>query len=521
MTSSDRTTRSEHVNPSASIPPQSSSSEVSSAAMNQPSIPRRRSRPWTSWGYILALSLASASLSGCKKGAESPQESFQDLRTDAASSQDSDEVATWLFAELLRPGGKPESAKKARKHLDSLEEQGVLSHLARGLDDAEHGRSKKAAEEYFAALLAARTWDDPRASLFAWFAALRVQETANVSLDFDKKHSKQIAEILKNPGKIGFRAYAIVVDLWAEEAFSQAEEDIDQKLARKLGCVENIALAGPFGTNPATDVLRSFPAELPGVWPARFDREEGQARSPRRLQTDAGGCDVMADEPTDGGVFYAQTFLELKDPQDIILSASGAIQIWVNDALVLERDVRIWGIWPKFATHIKLPAGRHRILWKIGDPATALRAVSPNGKPIRLESSVDTSLGYSLVPPVIEPDPNDLMRYIEPTGVKDPGDDFTRYVAAYLAGDEGQPDVAAVMFEPLVEKPEIATGIALSTAAYYVNGDPIYDEAQTRDLVHELELRAAEKDPGLWYPTLPKHHLGSSAKRGNHGDRRA
>src|SRR5690606_864396 len=147
-------------------------------------------------------------------------------------------------------------------------------------------------------------------SLFGWFAALRVQETANVSLDFDKKHSKQIAEILKDPGKIGFRAYAIVVDLWAAEAFSQAQEDVDQKLARKLGCVKNIALAGPFGTNPAIEVLRSFAAEKPGVWPARCESEAGQARSPRRLQTDAGGCDVMADEPTEAGVFYGQTFLE-------------------------------------------------------------------------------------------------------------------------------------------------------------------------------------------------------------------
>src|SRR5690606_13407980 len=129
-----------------------------------------------------------------------------------------------------------------------------------------------------------------------------------------------------------------------------------------------------------------------------------------------------------------------------------------------------------------------------------LRVVSRDGKPAKLVTSEDEAPGYSLVPPTMLPDPNDLARYIKRDGVVDPPDELTRFIVAYLVDDEGESDVAAVLFEPLVKDPAEATGTALATAALFVARDPIYDETQSRDLVHELELRAAEADPGLWYP---------------------
>ena len=45
--------------------------------------------------------------------------------------------------------------------------------------------------------------------------------------------------------------------------------------------------------------------------------------------------------------------------------------------------------------------------------------------------------------------------------------------------------------EPLVKKPEEATGISLSMSARFVENDPIFDQTQTRDLTHELATRAA------------------------------
>jgi tetratricopeptide (TPR) repeat protein len=461
-------------------------------------------RSFRSLTCAFCFSLAAPLVVGCSKGAESAEVSWDDLRQDAQKSESHEEVASWLVAELLRPGGSVEQSTKARKRLDEIGAQGVLPSLARGLDSLGHGQSKRAAEEFFDALFAAKEWDDPRAPLYAWFAATRVQQLSGLVRDFGPRHRKQIAALLKEPGHIGFRAYATVVELWADDAFTEAESDVDAKLAQKLGCVSDISLAGPFGTESTSDILRSFPAERAGVWPEIFPTEAGQTSTPtstpRRLKTDRIGCDVITDESTSQGVFYAQTFLELDEPKELILSASGSTALWVNDSLVLERDVRVWGIWPKFGVALQLPAGRHRVLWKVSDPSAALRVVGLDGKPAKVRTSTDDRAGYDLVPPEVGPDPNELMRYVRPDGVEDPADELTRFVAAHMAHQEGQADVASVLFEPFVEDTQTATGLALTTAAGYVADDPIYDETQSRDLVHELELLAAKRDPGLWYP---------------------
>lgn len=458
----------------------------------------RRRLSFLSLGLALGSSVPFAT--GCSKQVRSPEAGFEDLRKASEKSTDPDEVANWLLAETLRPGGTPSSAIKARARLDELKATTTLSHFARGIDDLDHGRSKHAAESFFLALDQARSWDDPRASLLAWFAALRVDDLSESVENFGSLHREKIQSLLENPGKIGFRTYAKVVDLWVEDAFSTAEEDIDQKLAEKLGCAFNIALAGPFGTGTGSDILQEFSAEAPGPWPNRFDKDPNQNSSPRRLKTEQIGCDVVADEATWSGIFYGQTFIETDRPRELILSAAGATHLWINDSLVLHRDVRKWGIWPKFGVRVALPPGRHRVLWKFGDPSSALRIVESDGKPAQVRTSNDDSLGYDLVAPDVLKDPNDLMRYIHEGGVKDPEDELTRYAAAFLASEEGQTDVAAVLFEPLVEDADRATGVALSAAAGFVEADPIYDEAQTRDLVHELEVRASERDPGLWYP---------------------
>ncbi len=447
-----------------------------------------------------SLLLASSTLSGCAHQAKSPQATWSELRKESSQSDKNDEVALWLLAETLRPGGQAKSAIRARKHLESLSESGVLADLARGIDDVNHGRARAALAHFFHALVQARTWQDPRAPLFAWFAATRADELAGLDPKFGATHKKDVALLLKDPQNIGFRAYATVVDLWAENAFIEGKEHIDVHLADKLGCAKNISLAGPFGTNAASDILRPFAAEQAGVWPSKFEKDPHQPSSPQQLKTSRVGCDVQGNESTFSGIFYGQTYIELDEPQELILAAAGSTHLWVNDLLVLHRDVRIWGIWPRFGVSIQLPAGRHRVLWKFGDPSTALRIMTPDGSPAQVRTSTDAQAGYDLRPPFVGDDPNDLMRYIHPEGVNDPKDDLTRYVAAYLAHEEGQADVAAVLFEPFVKDATIATGTTLSRAAVFVQDDPIYDKSQTRDLVHELELRAATRDPGLWYP---------------------
>jgi cellulose synthase operon protein C len=453
--------------------------------------------------FVSSLALAGALLGGvaCGGSARSPatQEKWSEVRR-AESSDNPERVTSWMISEMLRPGGNAKAMHKARARLDALAVQSVMASLARGMHDAAYGQSSSAADHFFDALLQARTWDDPAAPLYAWYAALRAQELSPWSKDFAQRHRKQVDALLTEPGGIGFRAYGIVVDFWADDAFTKAEHDIEAKLGKKLGCIEQVSLAGPFGSNNHTDMLRSFAAERAGVWPARFEREEGQVREPHLLAVDAAGCAILADEPVSDGIFYAQSFLELKTPSQLILTAGGASQMWVNDKLVLTRDLRQWGSWPKIATMVQLGAGRHRILWKTRDAQTSLRVLQPNGMPLSATASTDQYAGYSLVPPTLLPDPNELSPFLNPAAKAVDSSELTRFIAAYLVDDDGAPEVAAVLFEPFVKKVDQATGLSLSTAATYVQGDPIYDESQTRDLAHELQVRAVEQDPKLWFP---------------------
>lgn len=451
-------------------------------------------------------------LTACGGEPKTPEEQWIELRKEAAKSKSGEEVADWLVAELLRPGGDPAQAKKARKRLDELEAHGMVAEVARGLDDLSHGRVKASTEAYQRAVMAASTSDDPRAPLVGWFAALHVAELSGQARDFGKRHRAEFELLLAEPGNLGFRGYASVVELWADDAHASAQSDVDEQLADKLGCVRHLRMAGPFGDTPEVDVLRAFAPERPGPWPERFVAD-GVDEVPRRLSTERVGCDVEVDEPVGGGVFYAETYLNLDRPEDLVLSASAATRVWIDDQLVLDRDVRTWGIWPKFGVRVKLGRGVHRVLWKTANAGTALRVVRPDGRPWNGQSSTDASRGYELGRVVVGADPNDLMRYIGARGINDPGDDLTRYVAAYLANREGQPDAATLLLEPLVTEPDEATGLALSSAALFVLSDPIYDRNQTTELAHELEVRAANRDPGLWFPRL-KNALWIATQKG-------
>src|SRR5690606_6853298 len=187
--------------------------------------------------WPLVFVAAAFSLNACKSNASSPESSWSELRKRGSKSDKDDQVAEWLVAELLRPGGTPEQAIKARARLDAIKADGVLADLARGLDSLAHGQSKRATEEFFSALVEAQTWDDPRASLYAWFAATRVEQLSSLVQDFERRHRSEITNLLENPGHIGFRAYASVVELWANDAFKEANKDVDTKLAKRLGCL--------------------------------------------------------------------------------------------------------------------------------------------------------------------------------------------------------------------------------------------------------------------------------------------
>ncbi len=449
------------------------------------------------WVALLLLPIACGG-SG-KYDAASPLAS---VRRAAMESEDGGLVARWLLAELLSPGGDPQAAKNARKRLDGLDGEHLLAHLARGLDDVEHGRLHTAPAHYLSAVRAARGSNDPNAALYAWFAAHNAVALRHNAPGLWQQFGPMIEEAMREPQGIGWRARGELVEWWAEEAYGRAKQDLDEASAREFGCLTSVRLAGPFGRGAAADITARFESEQPGPWPARWKKNPAMHVAPRVLKTRRTGCFVGIDEPVPGGVFYAESFLELDGPTELVLAVQGSVAVRVNDELVLNRDPRIWAVWPRFGVQLWLAAGRHRILARITEPNTSVRVMAPDGRPLGAKSSIDAAPGYSLVPPRRTADPNVLSRFIGNGGVIDPKDDLLRFIAASLAAVEGQGDLASVLAEPLLKEPSRATAAVLSASARFAEKDPLFDRGELKDLVRELQERAVKRDPESWCAQL-------------------
>jgi tetratricopeptide (TPR) repeat protein len=453
----------------------------------------------------LALPLA---LEGCHPSAKPSKTAVEALREQAANSSDVLTLERWFAAELLEPKGRGSEAAKARKRIEELGgPKSTRGELAFALDDHFHGRLKAATNRYLKAAVKARLDNTDRESdALGWAAVHYALELKRNDPDFYAHWKEWIDKAVWEPLALGWRARAELTDYWLSEldrdGVRPGELSRLERSAEQFGCAKNLRIAGPFGHGAGRDLQRSFPAEKPGPWPLRWDPEPGIDQSPAQLKTERNGCLVEATDPPGEGIYYAETFLELKEPRDLIIAFQGARSVFVDDYPVLERDTRTFGIWPKFGVRVRLQAGRHRLLARLNSAQSSIRIVEPQGRPGRIETSTDGSAPYSIHPPEIVGDPNVVSRYVHGGNVRIPTDPILRFAVASLAEEEGQSDVASLILEPDVAKPDEATGIALLLAARFTEQDPLFAEGQSRDLIHALHEKAKIRDPELWEPAL-------------------
>jgi tetratricopeptide (TPR) repeat protein len=425
--------------------------------------------------------------------------SVGELRASSAGSADDETLARWLLAELISPGGSSDGAARARQKLDQNRASHYLADLARGLDDRVHGRLMTAPGFFLGALTGARDEVSPEARLVAWFSAAQLAQNSR-SAEVWPELEPRVRELIERPGGIGWRARAQLVELWLAQSARGAAPDVDA--VERLGCVTAVRFAGPFGSPAPVHLHRHWPAELPGPWPQRWPADAATGLGPTVSPSLARGCEVLLDGAVNQGVFYAESFLTLAEPADLILAAQGALALWVDDRLVLDRDPRTWGVWPKFGVALRLGAGRHRVLARLSEGRTLLRALRLDGTPLEVHAGTEAAAPYALAAPQPLADPNDLMRFIGPAGVSGDPDDVTRYIAAELAHLEGEDDVSSVLMQPLTEPPERASGVSLAGLADWVQGDPLVGRSEASDRSRALQSAAIAKDAGLWRPQL-------------------
>jgi tetratricopeptide (TPR) repeat protein len=456
-------------------------------------------RRLVAWAAVGALALALA----CTRGAgPQPATPIAELRRDAEHSSDDVELGRWLLGELLSPGGDAKRAREARQRLEQHEPEHAWAELALALDDVWHGRLKAAPEHYVRALQLASEEEGPEARLVAWFAASQAANLADHAPELWQHARAGVEKLIEQPRGIGWRARAQLVQWWLDELAQRGQARIDESLGR-LGCITALRLAGPFGSPAPVHLQRHFAPEQPGPWPRRWPVDAASGASPELLSTSVQGCEVMAEDAQPAGVFYAESYLDLSQQEDVILAAQGALALWVDDRLVLDRDPRQWGVWARFGVQLRLAPGRHRVLARLSEPRTLLRAMHADGTPLVARASTEAAAPYALAAPELLPDPNDLMRYIGPEGVRAIEiDDATRFLVAELMHLEGEDDVASVLIAPLTEPEARATGPALMSLSEWTAGDPILGRTEASDRARLLQDAAARKDPELWRPQL-------------------
>jgi cellulose synthase operon protein C len=451
-------------------------------------------------------------LEGCgpRLGGVGGSASVGELRASTERGADEQTLARWLLAELISPGGTAEGARRARQKLDASGSKHYLAHLARGLDDRMHGRLAASPEHFMAALEGAREESSPAARLVAWFAATQSSGGTRGNEAWAAL-APRVQALIEKPGGIGWRARAQLVEWWLDRAARAATPAADDSVQR-LGCVTAVRFAGPFGTPAPVHLHRHFAAEAPGPWPQRWPVDPDNGIAATVLPSVARGCEVRADVAVSAGVFYTESYLELGEAADVILAAQGALALWVDDRLVLDRDPRTWGVWPKFGVRLRLSAGRHRVLARVSEARTLLRALRSDGTPLLASASTEAAAPYALEAPELLADPNDLMRFIGPEGVFGEPDDITRFIAAELAHLEGEDDVVSVLMGPLTEPLAKATGPSLASLADWVVDDPALGRSEATDKSRALQEAAAAKDPELW-----RAQLGLALAKANSG----
>jgi tetratricopeptide (TPR) repeat protein len=460
----------------------------------------------------LLFALSGAPLACAAHPGPPPQAPLAELREDAERSSDAELRARWLLRELISSGGDAARAKAARQRLDAAPRaEHYLAHFARGLDDAWHGRLASAPEHFLNAVVAAQHADGAEARLVAWLSATRALALRSQAPGLWAKAKPVVAELMKKPGGIGWRAHSELARWWLLEGRRETEAPSEREVS-ELGCVTALRVAGPFGGAAPVYLQQSFPPEAPGAWPQRWPDQLTAAGVARVLPIEREGCEVGLTEKGAPGVYYVEGFFELPEAASTIVLVQGALGVWVDDRRVLERDPKRWGIWPKFGAALALAPGRHRLVARLSEGRTLVRLIRPDGTPLPFTPAPDPGGPYVLSAPTLLPDPNELMHFIADGDVVDPHDDVLRFLGTDLLRLEGQQDVASVLLEPLVAKPEQASGPSLATAALLVPNDPIYSETQARDLERELLRQAVKKDPELW-----QAELGVALAEGNAG----
>lgn len=452
------------------------------------------------FGLIVATSIALAACGGAPDAA-TPVE-LAKLRSAARGSSNGEKVGRWLLDEMLAPGGTSKEAAAARAQLDKTSSRGLYANLAAGMYDETHGEPKKAAQAYVAALVAAKKSEDPNATLAAWYASHHLVALRGSVASLWETHKKEVLPLIEAPGAIGWRPLAELHEWSTAEAFDKAEvtgDAYEALVTSRMGCARALRIAGPFGRGTAPERRRSFAAER-APWPPSWPAEATRGNVPHILQTERHRCITAAKEKNEEGVYYTEAFFETTTPRELVVAGQGALAVWVDDTLVVERDLRNWGVWQRFGGAVKVGPGRHRVLVRTLTDSGSIRLLNRDGTSAQIETDIKADRPYGLEKPQVLADPNPINGLVASLreGKEVALTPLVAALAAHAAHVDGLDDVATTILSKSATAKDAAP-VASMMAAQYARGDVAFPDQVRRANEKELFARAAAGDERLWY----------------------
>lgn len=453
---------------------------------------------------LLVLLVAFIAACGAAVPSANAPSNLAKLRSEAKGSNDGEVVGRWLLDEMAAPGGTQQNAADARGKLEKAKagSRGVWAGLAQGIYDETHGDPKGAAKGYVEAITSAKTSDDPHAPLAAWYATHHLVGLRGSVSSLWKTYETPLLSIIETPGNVGWRALAELHEWSTLEAFDKAEvtgDKYDALVIGRMGCAKTVRIAGPFGRGTPPERRKSHAAEK-SPWPPSWPEEPTRGTVPHVLRTERHRCMTASTEKVEDGVFYVETFFDAPADRELLVAAQGALAVWVDDALVIDRDLRTWGIWERFGGLVRIAKGRHRVLARVLTDAGSIRLLNRDGTASHLETDTDARKPYGLSKPEILPDPNPFHGIVDALR-KDDGYEappLLAVLAAQAAHVDGMGDVASALLGPIVAAKDAAP-VALLVAAQYARTDVAFPEQVRRIREKELFARAAQGDARLWY----------------------
>ena len=217
-------------------------------------------------------------------------------------------------------------------------------------------------------------------------------------------------------------------------------------LADELGFLTDWQVIGPFDNEQGSGFGRVFPPEgeldLDATYPAKA-RDASWRRLPARV-----GLVPLETlfHPRTHALAYAVTTVDIERDTDVAfrLGSDESIKVWIDGALVFERDVRRPCRFDQDAFGVRLRAGHHRILVKVatqtGGWAFAMRLTDPAGRPL-----VGWTQDATRVALMTQPEPEGTGASLEVESI-DVDKGALATFRALLADESGDIDASAAVY---------------------------------------------------------------------------